>query len=205
MKHLSAAPFASIFLLVLSVLTALPAAAVDDTEQPKPSRSMTSPEARNNNPEGEGLSKSAPSRLGKADRSFMTKAAGNGLYEIEAATLAARRASNPHVKSYAATLVRDHQQALEGLKRVAVEHNYPLPDHLAPDRRKMVERLDALSGKAFDRAFVRQVGIQGHEADIRLFQRADRATRTPDLKAWIEKTLPSLQDHLKHALELQVG
>jgi len=47
--------------------------------------------------------------------------------------------------------------------------------------------------------FLQQVGIAAHEEDIKAFQRASRATRTPDLKDWVDRTLPTLQAHLKHA------
>ena len=198
MKKQSVAAILAVGILAM----APPTFAAGETEQPRPSRSMTGPEARNNNPEGEGLSKSAPSRLGKADRAFMTKAAGSNLYELAAARLASERSSDPRVKAFAATLIREHGQAQEALKKVALDHNYPLPDQPPEDKRPMLARLAVLSGQEFDRAFRNEVGVKDHQADIKTFERASRATRTPDLKAWIEKTLPKPKEHLRHALEL---
>lgn len=195
---------ASALFIGFAILAPL-ANAVEETEQVKPSRSMKGPEARNNNPEGEGLAKSAPSRLGKSDRAFMTKAGGNGLFEIEAARLASERASDPAIKSLAASLTKDHRAALDSLSKVALAHNYPLPEQVPEDKRAVLARLAAVKGPDFDRAFRAEIGVKAHEADIKMFERASRATRTADLKAWIEQTLPKLEEHLKHALDIKAS
>jgi putative membrane protein len=167
--------------------------AADDLDRAKPSRTITGPEAR----------KTAPARLSKADQEFMTKAAASGLYEVEASRLAASRASDARVKAFANALISDHAQALESLKQVALNHNYPLPDQLAEDKRAVVSRLAALSGNEFDRAFLQQAGVADHESDIKMLERARRSTRAPDIKEWIDKTLPRLREHLRQALELK--
>ena len=198
-KRTAAASIVALGLLALAPATH----AADETDRPMPSRNMTGPEARNNNPEGEGLSKSAPSRLGKADRAFMTKARGNGLYEIAAAKLAIERASDPRVIAFASTLVRDHAQAQRALGKVASSHNYPLPEQPPDNKRAALAQLAALSGPSFDRAFRNEVGVKAQQAEIKLLERTLRSTRTPDLKDWIETTLPMLEAHLKRALELK--
>lgn len=167
--------------------------AADDLQQTKPSRTITGP----------GAAKIAPARLSKADQEFMTKAAASSLYEVEASRLAASRASDPRVKAFADVLIRDHAQALESLKQVALNHNYPLPDQLSEDKRAVVSRLAALSGIEFDRAFRQQVGVADHESDIKMLERARRSTRVPDMKEWIDKALPKLREHLRQALELK--
>ncbi|MDM0030374.1 DUF4142 domain-containing protein [Variovorax saccharolyticus] len=206
MKHLTLhgwAAYTAAFTVLAGALTLAPAAqAADDLHDAKPSRNITAPEARNDNPEGEGMAKSAPMALGKADRAFVTKAATGGLFEVEASRLAASRAADPRVKALAARLVRDHAEAHDALHRVALAHNYPLPDQLSEDQRALVAQLAGLQGKAFDSAFRQRVGIDAHVASIKLFERGSRSTRVPDLKAWIAATLPKMREHLKQARAL---
>lgn len=161
--------------------------------------------AQENNPEGSGMAKSRPAQLGKADRAFVTKAAGGGLYEVEVSKLAESRASDPAVKQFAAMLVKDHTAANEELKQFAAAHNYPLPSVPPKDKQAAIDRLAKLSGARFDTAYREEVGLKDHKEDIKLFERASRATGNQLLKAWVDKTLPTLREHLKHAEELKVG
>lgn len=38
-----------------------------------------------------------------------------------------------------------------------------------------------------------------------MYERAGRSTRTPHLKAWIEQTLPKLEEHLRQAQKIQTS
>ena len=157
------------------------------------------PGARDNNPEGEGTTKSAPAFISKADRDFVTKAAGSSLYEMEAAKLAESRAADPRLKAFAQTLQRDHQRAFEGLKQISLQHNYPLPEQSPEDKTAILARLKSLSGKEFDTVFRLQVGIEDHREDIKLLERARRTTRTADIRVWIDQSLPVMRHHLEQA------
>ena len=200
------APPTLVLCLLLGSTTLLPLTCAHAAQDaPAPSQrtaQQQEPDARNNNPEGEGLSKSAPSKISKADRSFVTKAAAGSLFEIQAAKLAESRATDSRTKEFAGMLARDHGKALEGLKAISVSHNYPLPDRLPADKQATIDRFASLSGKNFDTEFRQEIGIKAHEADIKLFESASRATRTPDIKAWIDATLPTLKAHLKHASDM---
>ena len=43
--------------------------------------------------------------------------------------------------------------------------------------------------------------VEDHEHDVADFQKESTAAQDPDLKNWVDKTLPVLQDHLKMAKE----
>ena len=74
----------------------------------------------------------------------------------------------------------------------------------APKRslRRDIEKLGKKNGAQFDREFVRNVGIKAHEKDIKMFQKASKDVKDPDLKAFVDKTLPVLQQHLAAAQKL---
>jgi len=199
---MSTRQFAKVFLVLGIMSSASFVHSADPTDKPKPSRTITGGEARNNNPEGEGLAKSAPSGLGKADRAFITKAAEGSLFELAAADLALKRSADAAIKQFATTLAKDHEAALQGLKQVGVNHNYPLPEELTKESSERLDRLKKLSGRKFDEAFKQVVGIKAHEEDIKLLKRAKRATRNQDLTAWIDQTLPRLEKHMEHAAQM---
>jgi putative membrane protein len=208
MKKFTASPIAaSLAALLLGTCLGAQAAGADTDSAVQALQSdrtiVAQAAARENDPEGMGMKKATPAQLGKADRAFMTKAAGAGLYEVEVSKLAATRAASPAVKSFAETMVADHTKANTELKQVADAHNYPLPDVPPKDKQAIIDRMSKLSGAAFDKAYHDQVGIKDHKDDIKLFEGASRSTRNVPLKAFVDKTLPTLNDHLKHAQDMQ--
>jgi putative membrane protein len=142
------------------------------------------------------------SRLARADRRFIEQASASGLHELQAAQLATTRATDPAVKDYAAMIAQHQGSANSELSQLAATLGVELP--AAPPRamRNELERLAKRTGAEFDREFVREIGIKEHERDIKRFQAASKEVKEPQLKAWIDKTLPVLQQHLSAAQKL---
>ena len=141
-------------------------------------------------------------KLPRGDRKFIEEAANSGMFEVEIGQLAAAKASDPNVKSFAGMLVDQHTAANNELVKIANAKGVELP--AAPKRslRRDVEKLGKKNGEEFDRDFVRNVGIKAHEKDIKTFQKASKDVKDADLKAFIDKTLPVLQQHLAAAEKL---
>ena len=140
--------------------------------------------------------------IARADRKFIDDAVNSGMFEVQVSQLAASKATDPNVKSFASMLVDHHTAANNELVKIANARGVELP--AAPKRalRRDIEKLGKKDGDAFDRDFVRNVGIKAHEKDIRMFQKAGKAVKDPELKAFVDKTLPTLQDHLAAAQKL---
>ena len=141
-------------------------------------------------------------KLARGDRKFIQKAAESGMFEVQVAQLAAAKATDPQVKSFASMLVDHHTNANNELVQLANARKVELP--AAPPRgmRRDVEKLGKKTGEEFDREFVRNVGIKAHEKDIKLFESARKNVKDAQLKAFVEKTLPVLQQHLQAASQL---
>lgn len=137
--------------------------------------------------------------LSAPDRSLMNLAAGAGLYEVEVSKLAASKAVSAEVKDYALMLAKHHGESNEALRRLAARKSVPLVAEIPADKKARIEALQGLSGEGFDRAYVDRAGIQDHEADIRLFENMARDANDADLRAFAEKTLPALKEHLNAA------
>lgn len=139
---------------------------------------------------------------GLQDPQFITAATGNGRYEVHASRLAMYRAASPQVRSYAQMLVDHHTRANNELMDLVRARGMRLPGVLPRDKRAKLDRLASASGGEFDRMYIRIVGIEDHQTDIALFERASRELRDPELRAWAGKTLPALRSHLEAAQSL---
>ena len=140
--------------------------------------------------------------VARADRKFIISAAESGMFEVQVAQLAASKATDPQVKSFASMLVDHHTAANNELVQIANARKVELP--AAPPRgmRRDIEKLGKKNGEEFDRDFVRNVGLKAHEKDIKLFEKASKDVKDPELKAFIDKTLPTLRNHLAQAEKL---
>lgn len=145
----------------------------------------------------------APLPASAADRTFLTQAANRALYEGEVSRLAASRAVSPRVRTFAQWLSTHRAQANSELAALMRAKGVPAPVGLAPHDATKLQRLAALPPSPdFDRGFVRVVGIEDHMASIDLFERARRATADRDVRAWIDRTLPTLRSELSAAKDI---
>ncbi len=154
-------------------------------------------------PAGPPVPTAVVSVVDDADRAFMSQVASTWLYEIEVSRLAASRAVNPRVRSYAELLAREHAQAngeLGGLMRLK---GVAVPAGLPADKATKLQRLASLKpSNEFDVGYVRVLGVEDHRAAIGRFEQAQREVRDRDLRRWIDKTLPRLRSQLAAAQNL---
>ena len=66
----------------------------------------------------------------------------------------------------------------------------------------VLTKLERLDGAAFDRAYVDDQ-IRDHEKTIALFEREAKSGKDAELKAFAEKTLPTLKEHLSMVRDLK--
>lgn len=141
-------------------------------------------------------------KLARSDRKFIQEAAEAGMYEVQAGKIAASKAADPAVKSFAGMLVDEHSAANNELVQLANSKKVELPAAPPRSKRRDIEKLGKLTGKELDQRFVREVGIKDHQKDIKKFEKASKDVKDAQLKAWIEKTLPHLREHLAAAQKL---
>ena len=146
-------------------------------------------------------SKTTSAKLARADRKFMDKAAADGMYEVQVGQLASTKASDPNVKSLGDKLVHDHTAANKKLMQLASSKGVELPAGPTRGERREIEKLSKQTGSKFDDMFARAVA-KDHQKDIKEFQKASGKVKDADLKAWIDKTLPGLREHLALAEKL---
>lgn len=133
----------------------------------------------------------------RVDSNFIKKAAKGGLDEVEIGTVAQDRATNPQVKEFARMMVTDHTKANSELMSIAATKGVK-----TPMKDKATEHWSKLDAKDFDRDYVKKM-VSDHEEDVELFQKEARDGKDPEVVAFAQKTLPTLQMHLQRAQDLK--
>jgi len=133
--------------------------------------------------------------LSKADQDFAQKAAAGGLAEVALGQLAQQNGNSPDVKSFGQKMATDHAQANQELQQIAQQENLKLP---AQPASKDVSRFSNLKGAAFDSAYTKDM-VRDHQQDVSDFRKQAQSGQDPALKAFAQKYLPTLQEHLQMA------
>ncbi|MCC7009647.1 MAG: DUF4142 domain-containing protein [Acidobacteria bacterium] len=142
----------------------------------------------------------ATAGLPQTSAEFVAKASDAGAAEVAQAKLAMTRASNPDVKAFASRMAQDHASLNSALMGVAAQQNLEAPAARAAESRA-TEKLGGLSGAAFDREYM-SGQVAAHMDAIRLFEHEAEQGSDAAVKAWAQKTLPALRDHLKMAQDV---
>jgi putative membrane protein len=148
-----------------------------------------------------GANAKADAKLSHGDKEFIEDAAKGGMFEVQSGQLAAQKGSDQSVKDFGNKLAQDHGKANDELKQIAEAKGVKIPDKDSWGERHEMSKLQKLSGPAFDREFA-QHAVKDHEKDIKDFEKASTKLQDPDLKAWAQKQLPTLKEHLALAQKL---
>jgi putative membrane protein len=134
--------------------------------------------------------------------SFMVKVADVGMTEVKLGGIAQDKAVSKRVKDFGMMMTKDHSKAGDELKSLAGQKNVTLPSAIGEDHQKKIDDLNKKTGKDFDKAYINAM-VDGHQSAVSDFEKASNDTKDPDIKAWIDKTLPVLKMHLDSAKAIQ--
>lgn len=126
---------------------------------------------------------------------FVKEAAEGGMLEVQLGQLAQQKASSPEVKQFAQRMVTDHTKLNSELTTITSQQNLPTPTQLMGKDKAQYDRLAALTGPQFDRAYMRDQ-VRDHEKDIAEFQKEANNGTDPAVKNFAANALPILHEHL---------
>lgn len=141
-------------------------------------------------------------QLSSRDREFITEAAQGGMAEVEHARTALNTSRNDGIQQFSRRLQEDHTRANDELRQLAANKGISVPTETSRDPRKMMEHLTKLSGNEFDKAYIDHM-VKDHQEDIAKFEDAAKNAKDSDVRAFAEKQLPVLREHLDMARNLQ--
>ena len=130
------------------------------------------------------------------DNKFVQAAATGGKVEIMTSKMALKKSQDQSVKDFANEMISDHKDANAKLMKLVKKDNLTKPEKgLDAEHQAMVDNLKKLSGGAFDAQY-KTIQDKGHMETIAAFQKEADAGTNPDLKAFAQATLPTLQHHV---------
>jgi len=135
-------------------------------------------------------------KVDESDAKFAVEAANGGMSEVALGKLASEKATNKEVKDFGNMMVTDHSKANDELRTLAHKLNITLPDSISSDESKTRDDLAKKSGADFDKAYVKDM-VDDHKKDVKAFEDAAKNCKDSDLKAFANKTLPTLKMHLE--------
>ncbi|GAB2799804.1 hypothetical protein GCM10027275_52270 [Rhabdobacter roseus] len=138
----------------------------------------------------------------ETDRAFAVAAADGGMLEVRLGQLAQERGMSQGVKEFGQMMVTDHTKANEELMAIANFKGITLPTTLSTAKQQKVDSLSAMQGMAFDSTFARMM-VASHQETITLFRNEANNGEDADLKGWASSKIPTLEQHLEHAMMLR--
>lgn len=130
-----------------------------------------------------------------SDTTFANKAAVGGMAEVALGKMAQEKGTDSKVKDFGKMMVMDHGKANAELMSIAKTKNLKLPATLDAEHQAKSDSLSKLSGKDFDKAYVKAM-VEGHQKTLALMQSEAANGKDADLKAFASKTAPVVQSHL---------
>ena len=138
--------------------------------------------------------------LSQQDKDFVKDAAAGGMAEVALSKLA-EKSENPDVKHFAERMVRDHTAANAELTKIAAGLGAETPKALDTEHQRTHDQLRSMHGKAFDQQYMR-VMVEDHNEAVKLFRSEAGSTGEGQLKQFAQKTLPTIEQHQKMAVDL---
>jgi putative membrane protein len=132
---------------------------------------------------------------------FVMQAGQDGMAEVTLGQLADTKAASAEVKAFGRKMAEEHAKANKELTDLANGKNIAAPTAPAPKHQALFDRLNRLSGGEFDRAYM-QAMVTDHDNAVGLFRKFAAEGDDAELKAWAKKTLPTLEEHERHANDL---
>jgi putative membrane protein len=126
---------------------------------------------------------------------YVQIAASSDMYEIRSSQIAASRAQNAAMRSFADMMIRDHSSMTQQLSAAASASGMSLSGSMLPMHAEMVARLEARTGADFDREYARQQRL-AHEQALALHSNYAARGDTPALRSVAAAAVPVVTQHL---------
>lgn len=134
----------------------------------------------------------------KDDKEFMMTAAHSDQNEVQQSKMALAKGVTGMAKEMANKMITDHAKSTADLKKIAAKKGVTLPTDMDAEHKAMVPAMEKLSGKEFEAKYLSQMQAD-HQKTANTMMAHEKMTKDADLKAFIGKTLPVVQQHLAMA------
>jgi predicted outer membrane protein len=141
-------------------------------------------------------------KLSSADQKILKDMAMADMAEIEGGKMAQSKGQSSEVKAFGQQMIDDHTANLNEVKALASARGVTLPTEPDAKHKAMAAKLDKMSGADFDKAYMKQAGVQDHKTVHAKLKTASKKAKDAEVKALVDKTEPVVAQHLKSAQQM---
>jgi putative membrane protein len=134
----------------------------------------------------------AASSLSPSDQDFASTVWQGELFEVKACKVAESKAASRAVRDQATAQEHDQLLIRDKLIWIASESDQHFPADLNADFQARLDQLNALSGAAFDAAYLREMSAV-HARNRTAFSNEAQSGQNEDLKAFAAETVPMVE------------
>jgi putative membrane protein len=138
----------------------------------------------------------------KADAEFIRNVGFHHNLQVRLGNLAQKRGRDAAVKRFGERMEKDHGDFQEQWKEMASRNGLKAQSGLGPENQADLTRLEKVSDKAFDRAYITLM-IQTHNAYLNYWRKEGRGASAAPLRQLVSRGLPTLEEHM--AMAKQIG
>jgi putative membrane protein len=151
-------------------------------------------------PDTPGIEAASPAstHANTQDKLFVRQVSIGNRAEVDLAKLAKSKGSDAGVKDFASRMEKDHTASLDRALKAGRSAKMDLPKEVDAEHKRVRDELNALSGAAFDRAYL-TAQIQDHQRTANLLLWQLSYGQNAELIRYSADTLPAVLDHLDHA------
>jgi putative membrane protein len=148
------------------------------------------------------VSGTAASQLSSTDMHFIKAASQGGIAEVKMGYMGVQSGTSQEVKNLGQKLIQDHTAANKELEQLAARKGVALTGDIDSKHQKELDTLSKLNGAEFDKAYLHHA-VMDHQKDIKQYQAAADKATDQDIRAFAQRTIPILQQHLDMAKNAQ--
>ncbi len=139
------------------------------------------------------------------DNLFIQQAIMGGRLEVATSRMALKKSNDQGIKDFANEMITDHKDENARLMKLVKKDNLTKPPRgLDAEHKAMADGLKKLSGGDFDAQY-KVIQDKGHSEAVAAFQKEADTGTNPDLKAYAQATLPTLQHHVDALKKLEMA
>ena len=137
----------------------------------------------------------AAGTMSDADKTFVGKVSQGGMYEVELGKVAEKQGAKQDIRDQGNTEAHDHTLVGDKLKGIVTGAGMEFPSKLDETFQARLDKISALSGEAFDKAYLADMK-KIHDADGAAFAKEAKDGTNSDLKAFAAETHAIVERHL---------
>ena len=134
--------------------------------------------------------------------SFALLAASADLLEVMSSEQALTKAKRQETKNFAQQMITEHQKSYQELKTITAAKNQTVPTEMLPGHQKMYAKFMEKDLDEFDNSYM-ELQVTLHRDALHFFEDAANNHQDTELRAYANRTLPNLRNHLELAKKIE--